>query len=275
MQEAPVILITGGGRGLGRAFALALAKTGAKVAVTARTGTELAETVQLITQEGGHGLALPADVTDGDAIAQVVAAVENQLGPIDVLINNAGVLRALGEVAAVEPDEWWREVEINLRGPYLCSRAVLPGMITRKSGRIINVASGAGLHAVWYGSAYCTGKAALIRLSEAMALETRAHGITVLAVDPGTVRTPMNDYVLTSPRVAAMALPVQEWFRELYAAGDDTPLEQTVAFMVDLVSGRADVLSGCFVSVGDDLDALLADAAAIEEEQKRMLRLRV
>ena len=139
MNPKQIVLITGGGRGLGRAIALGAAQTGAQVAVTARSVSELTETVELIQQAGGRALALPADVTDYHAVVGVVAAAESQLGPIDVLINGAGSFRALGNAAQVDPAEWWREVEINLRGPFLCAHAVLPGMIARRRGRIINI----------------------------------------------------------------------------------------------------------------------------------------
>jgi NADP-dependent 3-hydroxy acid dehydrogenase YdfG len=178
MNSNPIFLITGGGRGLGRAIALGAAQTGAQVAVTARSASELTETVELIQQAGGRALALLADVTDHHAVVRMVAAVESQLGPIDVLINSAGSFRALGNAAQVDPAEWWREVEINLRGPFLCSHVVLPGMMARRSGRIINVASAAGLQAIETVSAYGVSKAALIRLTEALAAETGPYGIT-------------------------------------------------------------------------------------------------
>jgi len=275
MNLDQVVLITGGGRGLGRAFAQALAQAGAQVAVTARSESELAQTVELIEQAGGRTLALPADVTDRHAVARVVAATESQLGPIDMLINSAGSFQALGPVAHVDPDEWWREVEINLRGPFLCAQAVLPGMIARRRGRIINLASAAGLQGIETVSAYGASKTALIRLSETLAAETRPYGITVLAAHPGTVRTPMNDYVIASPLVRERAPMVQQWYQQLYREGGDTPIERAVEFVVALALGRADALSGCYLSVDDDLEALLAQAEAIQREQRHMLRLHI
>jgi NAD(P)-dependent dehydrogenase (short-subunit alcohol dehydrogenase family) len=268
-----VTWITGGGRGLGRAFAQALAQAGARVAVTARSELELAQTVEIIEQAGGRALALPADVTDNRAILEVVAKVESQLGPIDVLINNAGRFQSLGPAAQVDPDEWWREVEVNLRGPFLCAQAVLPGMLARRSGRIINVVSEAGLQAIGMVSAYGVSKTALIRLNETLAAETQSYGITVLAAHPGTVRTPMNDYVIASPQVQELAPMVQAWFTQLYEERRDTSIESAVEFMLALASGRADVLSGCYLSVDDDLDALSAQAETIQREQYRTLRL--
>ena len=172
MNLDQTVLITGGGRGLGRAIALGAAQAGAQVAVTARSVSELTETVELIRQAGGRALALPADVTDHRAVVGVVAAAESQLGPIDVLINGAGSFRALGNAAQVDPDEWWREVEINLRGPFVCAHAALPGMIARRRGRIINIVSAAGLQAIEAVSAYGISKTALIRFTETLAAET-------------------------------------------------------------------------------------------------------
>jgi NAD(P)-dependent dehydrogenase (short-subunit alcohol dehydrogenase family) len=129
-----VALITGGSKGLGRAFALALAEAGAQVAVTARNEGELEDTVAEVGEMGGRGFAFPADVTDDDAVDRLVAAVEEALGPVDLLVNNAGSFRAFGSLAEVDLGDWWREVEINLRGPFLCTRAVLRGMIERKKG---------------------------------------------------------------------------------------------------------------------------------------------
>lgn len=274
MNPNQVILITGGGRGLGRAFALALAQTGAQVAVTARSESELAQTVTSIEQAGGRALALPADVTDQHAVARVVVATESQLGPIDVLINNAGRFRALGPAVQVDPDDWWCEVEINLRGPFLCTRAVLPGMMARRHGRIINIASGAGLEGIEAISAYGVSKTALIRLTETLAIETQPYGITVLAVGPGTVRTPMSNYAATSPQVRERAPVVQQWFQQVFKEGLDTPMEQAVELLVALALGRADALSGCFLDVDDDLEELIAQAEAIRSEERLKLRLR-
>ena len=246
---------------------------GHAVAVTARSADELTETVTLIEQAGGRGLALPADVTDQRAVTAVVAAVESQLGPIDVLINNAGIFQALGEIGQVDPTAWWREVEVNLRGPYLCAHTVLPSMIARRSGRIINVVSEAGTVGIGFVSAYGVSKTALIRLTETLADETRPYGITVLAAHPGTVRTPMSEYVRTSPHVAELAQPVQAWFEHLFEAQLDTPIAQAVAFMVALAEGRADALSGCYLDVDADLAALTAQAAAIQAEKRYTLRL--
>lgn len=268
-----VALITGGGRGLGQAFALALAAHGFQVAVTARTEAEIRATADQITRAGGHAIAIPGDVTSQAAVQHTVARTEAELGPIDLLVNNAGMSRALGVVAEIDADAWWREVEINLRGPFLFAHSVLPGMITRRRGRIINVASAAGLQAIETGSAYSVSKAALIRLSENIALESSSYGIATFAIHPGTVRTPMNAYMHDSDEAGRRSPEVQQWFRQLYAEGRDTPIERSVELVLALASGRADALSGCFLNVQDDLDALVSQAEAIQREERLRMRL--
>lgn len=269
-----VALVTGGGRGLGQAFAEGLARAGATIAIVARSEVQVQVAAQAIEQAGGRALAYAADVTDRRAIEQVVAEVERQLGRIDLLVNNAGIFRALGPIAEVDPDEWWREIEINVRGTYLCAHAVLPGMLARQQGRIINMASVAGLQSLPTTSAYCASKTAVIRLTESLALETGDQGVRVFAMHPGTVRTPMNDYVLESDEVKRRAPLVQQWFQQFYQAGDDTPIERAVDLMLFLASGKADALSGRYIDVDDDLDALLLHADVIERDDLYTLRLR-
>ena len=166
-----VAIVTGGGRGIGKAIAMGLAKAGAYVAVIARSADQLAETVSQIRQIGSRAISITADVSDPRAVEGMVVEIEESLGPVDLLVNNAGLAGPIGPIWESDPDEWWRCLEVNLRGPMLCSRAVLPGMITRGRGRIVNVASGAGTLAIPYLGAYVTSKTALIRLTEIIALE--------------------------------------------------------------------------------------------------------
>jgi NAD(P)-dependent dehydrogenase (short-subunit alcohol dehydrogenase family) len=264
-------IVTGGGRGIGRAMSLELAGAGMMVAVVARTESELSETVMLVEEAGGRALAFPLSVTDGLAVRQMVAAVEEQLGPVDLLVNNAGVITPAGPAWEVDPDEWWRNLEINLRGAFLCAHAVLPGMVARRRGRIINVASGAGLSAIPYGSAYVVSKTALIRLAESLAAETQDYGISVFALGPGTTRTAMTDYLYNS-EVGQQWLP---WFRKNFDLGIGIVSMQEVMRLFNfMVSGKADVLSGHFLSVFDDLDELVRQAETIKQDNLYTLRLR-
>ena len=268
-----VTLITGGGRGLGRAFAEALAQAGATVAIMARSADQLRDVTQTIEKAGGRAFAFAADVTDRQAIEQVVAEVEQRLGRIDLLINSAGSFRALGPIAEVDPDDWWREVEINVRGTFLPTRAALPGMVARGRGKIINIVSAAGLRALPTTSAYCLSKTAVIRFSESIALEYGDRGVRAFAMHPGTVRTPMTNYIVESAEIGQRAPGVQQWFQQLYREGGDTPIERSVALLMLLASGKADALSGCFIDVDDDLDVLIQQADALQGDDLYTLRL--
>jgi NAD(P)-dependent dehydrogenase (short-subunit alcohol dehydrogenase family) len=273
--KGQVALVTGGSRGLGRAFALALANSGAIVAVTARSEDQLEETVALIEESGGRALAFPADVTDRRAIDALVSEIEQRLGPVDLLMNNAGRWKLIGELWELDPEAWWREVEVNLRGPFLCARAVLPKMIERRYGRIINLASGAGLSTGTYGSAYQISKTALIRFSENLAAETKDYGIRVFAITPGTVRTSMTRYWVEEG-VAALPEPMRqrfEWIQTFFEDGHGTPIEQSVQLVLWLASGRADVLTGRFISVDDNLTEMIARADEIQRDHLYTLRL--
>jgi len=266
-----VAIVTGGGRGIGRAMALALAKAGAAVAVVARTEEQLAETVALIEQEGGRAIAVTADVTDPQAVERMAREVEQQLGPVDLLVNNAGHPGEVGATWEVDPDQWWRCIDVNLRGPFLCTRAIVPGMIARGGGRIVTTASHTGL-GLWPGmSAYAIGKAAVIRLCETLAAETGEHGIRVFAIHPGGVETALTASQFTSEGA-------RTWYPKLYdyvsQGGGGQPPEHAADLVVFLASGKADVLSGCFVNVREDVNEMVQRAEEIREGELYTLRLR-
>jgi NAD(P)-dependent dehydrogenase (short-subunit alcohol dehydrogenase family) len=264
-----VALVTGGGRGLGRAFAQALAATGYAVAVVARSQAEIGETVVLVERSGGKASAFPADVTDSMAVDRAFTEVERALGPIDLLVNNAGVVGPLGPFAQGDAGAWWRTLEVNLHGQILCAHRALPGMIARQGGRIINIGSGGGATMPPYFSAYVTSKTALIRFSECLAFELKPHGIAVFAMGPGTVRTAMSEYSLNSPEGRTW-LP---WFRDIFDEGRDLPPERPAALLVALASGKADILSGRYVYPADDLDRLIEEAREIEARKPYSLQI--
>jgi NAD(P)-dependent dehydrogenase (short-subunit alcohol dehydrogenase family) len=266
-----VAIVTGGGRGIGRAIALGLAKAGAAVAVVARTQSQLAETVALIEQARGRGIAITTDVTDQQAVEQMASQVERQLGPVDLLVSNAGHPGEVGATWEVDPDEWWRCIDVNLRGPFLCTRAIVPGMIARGGGRIVTTASHTGL-GLWPGmSAYAISKAAVIRLCETLAAETKEHGIHVFAIHPGGVETALTAFQFTSEGARI-------WFPKLYdyvsRGGGGQPPEHAADLVVFLASGRADALSGCFVNVREDVNEMVQRAEEIRQDELYTLRLR-
>lgn len=262
-------VVTGGGRGIGRAIAQALAAAGAKVALLARSATELAETAAMISQARGKAQAFPADVTDASRLPGVLAHIEETLGPVDVLVNNAGILGPIAPFWETEADLWWQVMEVNLRGPMLCARLVLPGMTQRRSGRIINVASGAGIGPYTYFSAYVASKTALVRFTECLAAEAKPYGVAVFSVEPGTVRTRMSEYSVNSPE-GKRWIP---WFKRVFDEGLNSPPERVAQRVLHLASGRADPLSGRFLPLADDLDVLQENLEEIERDKLYSLRI--
>jgi NAD(P)-dependent dehydrogenase (short-subunit alcohol dehydrogenase family) len=257
--DGTVSLITGGGRGIGRVLAQALAEAGAAVGLIARSGEDLAETVRLVTAAGGTAEAARADITDQQAAATAIGALCRQLGPADLLVNNAGVSGPFGDAWQVDADDWWRAVEINLRGAYLCSRAVLPAMTARGAGRIVNIASEAGAFRWPRASAYSVSKAAVIKFTENLAAEASRSGIRAFSVHPGLTPIGLSERALAgaAPPGSAEAR-IHAWVRQELRAGRGAEPALVARLVTRLAAGHADRLSGCHLSVHDDLDAILA-----------------
>jgi len=234
----------------------------------ARTTSELTETVKLIERAHGHAQAFSMDVTDSKTVANQITEVERSLGPVDLLVNNAGTVGPICPLWESDLDEWWRVLDVNLRGSVLTAHALLPGMISRHRGRIVNIVSRSLPFP--YLSGYITSKTALIRLTEILAAETKAHGVSLFSLAPGTVRTAMSEHSLDSAE-GQKWIP---WFRRIFDEGLDLTAERAARFVVELASGRADALSGRFLSVADDLDALLGEIVLIEKDNLYSLRAR-
>jgi NAD(P)-dependent dehydrogenase (short-subunit alcohol dehydrogenase family) len=262
-----VALVTGAGRGIGREVSLALARQGAAVGLVARTPSELAETAALIEQVGGRARPHQADVTDRAAVARAMADIEAALGPIDLLVNNAGSNKATGRFQDVDPELWWRDIEINLKSAYLCSHAVVPGMIERGRGRIVNVASQLGIVPMPNSSAYSTSKAALLRLTDALASDLADSGIRVFAISPGMVRTQLVDEIEAKLR---------EGDPDFAGVPDAAfqPIEAGAALVVEIAAGRADRLNGRYIHVSENLDAMLERSEEIERDDLYTLRMK-
>ncbi|WP_284351092.1 SDR family NAD(P)-dependent oxidoreductase [Roseisolibacter agri] len=262
-------LVTGAGRGLGRAMATHLARAGARVALVARSHAEIEAVAAALQGDGATAVAIPADVTDADAVERAVEAAESALGPLDLLVNNAGDGAVPGPIWEADPERWWRVFEVNLLGAFLGTRAALRRMVPRGHGRIVNVSSRAGNVAVPFASAYSTSKGALTRFTEIAAAEARPHGVQLFALEPGTVRTAMTETLLES-EAGRTWLP---WYRQTFDAGQDASPDEAAALVVRLARGDADALSGRFISRADDLDALVAEAEAVVGGEKLVLRL--
>jgi len=183
-----VVLVTGAGRGIGRAIAHAFAAEGAHVALMGRTKKNLLEVQKELKPTGVKTVVLPGDVSDEGTVSRCVAAAEQALGPIDVLVNNAGIF-AQAPLEHLDALVFDRILAVNLRGPFLMSRAVLPGMKSRRRGHIVNISSTAGKRGFAGGSAYCASKFGLVGLSESMRYDARTHDVRVTCVFPSTVAT--------------------------------------------------------------------------------------
>jgi 3-oxoacyl-[acyl-carrier protein] reductase len=226
-----VALVTGGGRGIGRGIALELATAGMRVAVSARTRAQVEETAR----EAG-GLAIEADVSRAEDAERMVAETERELGPIDLLVANAGTMLSEDRAAwRLDPAEWWNVFEVNVRGVYLVNRAVIPGMIERGRGRIVNVASGAAYLPGSASTAYAASKAAVNRYSETLANQLEPHGIPVFPISPGLVRTAMTEGSFPDDA---------PW----------TPPELAPRLVRELAAGRFDALSGRYLHAEHDAD---------------------
>lgn len=270
-----VAFVTGGGRGIGRGIAEAFAAEGAAVAVLARSTNQLHETVERITQAGGRALAVAGDVTDQQAVERAVATAEQQLGPITVLVNNAGITGPFAPMWEADPDEWWRTLEVHLHGAFLCTRAVLPGMMARGGGRIITIASRAAEQARPNVSAYGIAKTAQLRFTETLAAEAGPYGIRAFVLHPGFVDTQFADEPL-------QRADAQKWVPEFIARLQElkrnpatgNPMSQVTSLCVFLASGRGDSLSGRYLSVDDDVEELARHAETIRGGDLYTLRLR-
>lgn len=268
--ENQVAIVTGAGRGIGRAIAQQLAAEGAKVGLISRTAAQLNETSAQIAAEGGTAFALPTDVTNLAAIEAAVAQVVDAYGPIDLMVNNAGSFQAIGPVWEVDPDTWWNDVTINVRGVFLGCRAVVGAMVARGQGRIINLIGGGTDRPMPYGSGYGTSKAAVMRFTESLAAEVKEHGVKVFAMGPGLVRTAMTEYQVTSEAG-------QRWKPEIaqaFEVGRDVPPTRAAELSVALASGRFDDLAGRAFGVHDDMEAIHAAAGRIRDEDLYTLRIK-
>jgi 3-oxoacyl-[acyl-carrier protein] reductase len=244
-----VALVTGGGRGIGADIARELAAAGMRVAVSSRTRGE----VEAVAGEV-NGLAVVADVSRREDVERMVGTAERELGPIDLLVNNAGVGPSGDPPWNEDPADWWRVFEINVLGAYLCCHAVLPGMIERRHGRIVNTGSGASYLRSSGFTSYGASKAALGRFAELLAGQVAEFGIAVFTISPGLVRTDLTE-----------------------SFGDDapwTPPELAPRLVRVLASGRADRLAGRYIHAEhDDIEALIECAGEIEERDLNAIRL--
>lgn len=240
-----VALVTGAGRGIGRAIALAFAREGAKLALAARSTDELDSVATEIRDAGGEAAPFPADLADRAVARGLAAAVKARLGAVEILVNNAGIGSSANPKPAVELEEefWDRSLELNLTAPFILSKAVLPEMLAAGRGRIITIASINSRRPSLHGAAYAASKHGVLGLMRTLALETAANGVTVNCICPGPVRTAMND-----PRIAydahRLGKDFAEYERSLTPIGGRLDPEDIAPMAVYLASDDARMVTG-------------------------------
>ena len=247
-----VAIITGGGRGIGRAIALRFVAEGAAV-VLAATGREgLEATAGEIRSAGGRASISVTDVADEAAVARMVAATMSEFGRLDVLVNNAGVAGPTARVVEIDRAEWDRTLAVNVTGAYLCAKHAVPHMIARRSGRVINITSIAGLIGYALRSPYAVSKWGMIALTRSLAIEVGEYGITVNAIAPGAVRGERVESVIRN-RAAALGRAKEDVEREFFI--EPTALKRMVetddiaATALHLASDEAGNITGETISV--------------------------
>jgi NAD(P)-dependent dehydrogenase (short-subunit alcohol dehydrogenase family) len=260
--DGQVAVVTGAGRGFGRAIAEGLAAAGAAVTVTARTESQLEETVAAIEAAGGQAMAIAGDVTSREDVLRVKQETEKRFGTATVVVHNAGVPWPFGPVWHVDPDRWWEAQAVHVRGAMLYLNTFVPGMIEHGGGRCIVISSTASQAVRPNLSGYAVAKHAQNRLVEHLAEEGRPHNIFAWAVHPGSVFTGISIETISDPD-AQHYLPgfVERLHKQRATEDGSIGLKACAEFCVALASGRGDPLSGRYLEPSWDLDGLVKEAA--------------
>jgi len=249
--DGKVAVVTGGGRGIGRAAASILARAGAAVAVVARTEEEIEETASRIRQEGGYAMPVPADVTDWAAMKQVADEVAQTWDAADIVVANAGVLKPVGDTWEVDPATWAQNLDVNLMGAFYTTRAFFPAMVERGRGVLIYVSSGAATHPVAGWSAYCAAKAGLDHFGRTVAAEIDQQGLSIRVhiLYPGVVDTAMQAKIREMPEESFSRA---EKYRRYHRQGQLRPPEEPGTLIWWLSTPLAADFHGRAVSIDDE-----------------------
>jgi NAD(P)-dependent dehydrogenase (short-subunit alcohol dehydrogenase family) len=260
-----VALISGASRGIGLGLARALVASGSRVAMLARASDDLEREAAAL---GAGALPVAADVTDPAEVAGAVAQVEQRWGPVGLLVHNAGSADVIGPLWEADPEAWWREVAVHLRGAMLLARACLPRMIERGRGRLVFVYGNLGDRGGPWCAAYATGKAGLLRLVGQLHTELDSTGVRAFGLHPGLVWTPMT---------AALAQDADKrrWLPnfEQRPTDDYGTSDAAGELLVRIAGGEADPLSGLLLGVDDDVLSMREQADQLRSEQRRALRV--
>ncbi len=243
-------IVTGASRGIGKAITLAFAQEGVDVVVVSRSLPEVEETAAQAKALGRHVLALNVDVSSRKDVTRMVDSAIREFGKIDILVSNAGIQGPIGPIIEADIERWIQTVNINLIGTFLCAKEILPFMIRRRQGKIINLSGGGATSPRPYFSAYAASKAAVVRFTETLAEEVKGFNIQVNAIAPGAVNTRMLEQVLAAGKAAGEEA-LDEARQQLETGG--TPLQTAASLAVFLASNESDGLTGRLISaIWDD-----------------------
>jgi NAD(P)-dependent dehydrogenase (short-subunit alcohol dehydrogenase family) len=261
--QGQVAIVTGSGRGFGRAIAAGLAAAGAAVVVTSRTQAEIDETVRLIEEGGGQAACIRADVTSLPDVQHLRTVAESRFGPVTLAVHNAGVPWPFGPTWLVDPARWWSAQQVHVLGTMHCISAFVPGMVERGSGRVVVVSSAGGTRVAPHMSGYGVAKATQIRLIEFLGAEGKPYGVSAFAIHPGDELTGISDLTMNDPD-AQRWVP---WFvgrlTERIGSDGTAGFKACADLVARLASGRYDRLSGQYLTPDDDLDSL-ADSVFVD-----------
>lgn len=252
MLAEKVAVATGGGRGIGRAIALKFAGEGASVVVAARTKSEIEGVAQEIRKAGGRAAAVPTDVSDSTQCENLIRVATSEFGKVDILVNNAGDYGPVKPIEEISSAEWDRVIAVHLRGAYLLTRLVLPGMYARKAGVILNISSLSAKSAFAWGSPYASAKAGMLGLTRVVAAEAARKGVRVNALCPGPVtETKMSKDL---GRTLAERLEISEetqlqGFLDTILQGRGQTADEVAAAALFLCSDQASAITGQALNV--------------------------
>ncbi len=264
-----IVVVTGGGRGLGRIYAQSFARSMAITIICDMNADDMQQTVDSTRKEGFSMKAYQCDITDVDQVKSTFCSVREEYGEVDILVNNAGLTDPGGPLWETDIDKWIKLINVNIIGQYICIRNVIEDMKTKRDGTIINIASGAGVKAMPYMSAYVISKTAVIRLTEQISLEAGELGIKCFAVSPGVVNTEMTRNAYTSNGWKKW----MPWLQKTIEEGNDVPPEKVADLILLLASGKFNSLSGCLINSSDDLYVLKERHKKADFDSFRKLRI--
>jgi NAD(P)-dependent dehydrogenase (short-subunit alcohol dehydrogenase family) len=273
--QGEVALVTGAGRGIGRAIAERYAAEGAGVVLMSRTTEQVEDAVRAITQAGGRAIGAAGDVTVAADVARAVAAAEQHFGSVSILVSNAGITGPYAPIWDADPDEWWRTQDVHVHGAFLCTRAVYAGMVNRGGGRVIVISSRAAERGGANLSGYQIAKAGQLRFVESLAMEGAEAGIRAFAVHPGMVDTAFADAPLqradAQKYLPAFVARIKEIKKDPSLG---TPVSLVADLCVFLGSGQADALSGRYFRVEDSWQEMASCAEVVQRDDLYTLRMR-